>query len=276
MDLCAIHDDLVVILVGFVRAIEYAETQFDPEAPVGTGVDSGKGFQGVAVWAASGVRTHHQNEERDMKTLCTGLAFGLAAALTASSASAAITFFNSRPAFEAALGTFITDGYNSPPYGAGFQIYSDAVMSAFLGETDYQTTGFSNLNIKDANGRYCAGCNGSFRLSFTTTSVGSANGVYGAGLDITVNSTSLPYHAFITFGDNTTQDVLLPTTPGFWGVTADQEIKSIHFGLANGGTTTNGSFQIDNLTIGSALVPAPGALALLGAAGLMARRRRRA
>lgn len=67
MDLCAIHDDLVVILVGFVRAIEYAETQFDPEAPVGTGVDSGKGFQGVAVWAASGVRTHHQNEERDMK-----------------------------------------------------------------------------------------------------------------------------------------------------------------------------------------------------------------
>lgn len=214
-----------------------------------------------------------------MKTLCTGLAFGLAAALTASSASAAITFFNSRPAFEATLGTFITDGYSASGYdlnGPGLiDIHSDAYMSSVLGETDYTTTGFGNLNIifgQNSNAQYCAGCNGSFRLSFTTTSVGNASGVYGAGVDIMFNSGS--YVAFITFGDNSTMNISLPTG-GFWGVTADQMITSIHFGLANGGARTDGSFGIDNLTIGGA-VPAPGALALLGAAGLMARRRRRA
>lgn len=207
-----------------------------------------------------------------MKRIGTALAFGMVAALSASTANAAITFFNSRPAFEGSLGTFITDSYLDSVYGAGFNIYSNAQMSAFLGETDYRSTGFSEWNFKLSDERYCAGCNGSFELSFTTTSVGNATGVYGAGLDVSANSGN--YIAFITFGDNTTQDVALPTS-GFWGVTADQAITKIHFGLAGGGARTDGSFVIDNLTIGSA-VPAPGALALLGAAGLVARRRRRA
>lgn len=214
-----------------------------------------------------------------MKRISTALAFGVVAALSASTANAAITFYNSRPAFEATLGTFITDGYDAAGYdlnGPGLiDVHSNAYMSSVLGETDYTTTGHQNVNIifnQSANAQYCAGCNGSFRLSFTTTSVGNASGVYGAGMDVMFNSGS--YIAFITFGDNSTMNVSLPTG-GFWGVTADQMITSIHFGLANGGTRTDGSFGIDNLTIGSA-VPAPGALALLGAAGLVARRRRRA
>ncbi|MGI9014158.1 MAG: hypothetical protein ACR2GY_07910 [Phycisphaerales bacterium] len=197
------------------------------------------------------------------------------AAITAAPAFAGGTQYNNRATFEAQLGTFITDGYDSPPYGAGFQIYNNATMSAFLGETDYFTTGFNNLNIKQSNGTYCAGCNGSFRLSFTTTSVGNATGVFGAGVDILANSSSLPYHAFITFGDNTTLNVALPVGASFFGITSNDLITSIHFGLANGGSTTAGSFVIDNLTIGDA-VPAPGVLALFGAAGVISRRRRRA
>jgi MYXO-CTERM domain-containing protein len=149
-------------------------------------------------------------------------------------------------------------------------------MSSVLGETDYQTTGFSNLNIifnQASDARYCAGCNGSFRLTFTSTSVGTASGVYGAGFDIEHNSAT-DYFAFITYGDNTTDNINLPANASFFGVTSDVAVKSIHIGLTNGGSTTGGSISIDDLTIGSA-VPAPGALALLAAAGFASRRRRR-
>jgi MYXO-CTERM domain-containing protein len=98
--------------------------------------------------------------------------------------------------------------------------------------------------------------------------------VYGVGLDFN-NSTSLPYHAFITFADNTTLNVPLSTGSAFWGITSGGvNIQTIHLGLANGGSTTSGSFSMDDLTIGSG-IPAPGALALIGLAGLASRRRRR-
>ncbi|MCK6683616.1 MAG: hypothetical protein L6R30_14515 [Thermoanaerobaculia bacterium] len=176
-------------------------------------------------------------------------------ALVALEASAATpAFYTSRPAFLAAFSTTITDGYGSPPYPAGFGVYTNAAMSAFFNETDYVTTGFANLNIIQSSGNYCAGCNGSFRLDFTTTSLTiSANGVQGVGLDIISNDAGLPYVAFITYGDNTTQDYSLPAGASFWGVSAPELIRSIHFGLAGGGATLSGSFVIDNLTIAGGL-----------------------
>ena len=133
--------------------------------------------------------------------------------------------YTDRTAFEAALVTAVTDDYGSPPYPAGFGIYDDAPFSAFLGETDYHSTGFGNINIRTNNDSYCAGCSGSFLLSFQTTSVTQrGTGVYGVGLDILANSSSLPYYAFITYGDGTTGNFALPVVlqPGtsFFGVTA--------------------------------------------------------
>ena len=98
--------------------------------------------------------------------------------------------------------------------------------------------------------------------------------MFGAGFDVEVNSSALPYHAFVTFGDNSTFDVALPAGASFWAITSSLDIQSIHLGLANGGTTQQGSFRMDNLTIGN-VVPAPGVLALLGVAGFAYRRRRR-
>ena len=174
------------------------------------------------------------------------------------------TFYTNRTSFEAALGTTVTDDYGTPPYPAGFGIYNNAPFSAYLGETDYQSTGFANLNIL-SGGAYCAGCNGSFQLSFLTTSVTQGGtGVYGVGLDIVRNDSwvPVPYYAFITYGDGTTDDIALPVVPdgglSFFGVTAPELIASIHFGLSGGGSTTSGSFQIDNLTIGDALQEQPG------------------
>ncbi len=195
------------------------------------------------------------------------------------------TQYTDRATFESALGTIVLDDYQAAGYlvgdvsdGGTLDIHTNAHMSGILGETDYFTTGFSNWNFitgpVGGNKSYCAGCNGSFRLIFTTTSVGSPSGVFGAGFDVLSNSAGLPYHAFVTFGDNSTLDVALPSGASFWGITSSLDIQSIHLGLANGGSTTQGSFLMDNLTIGN-VVPAPGVLVMLGVAGFARRRRRR-
>jgi PEP-CTERM motif len=195
----------------------------------------------------------------------------LLVAAFASSAWAAPTYYNDRPTFLAQLGTSVTDPYSDPRY---VFIQNNAVMSAVLGETDYVSTGWPNLNIV-SNGQYCAGCNGSFRLEFTSTSVGGASGVWGAGFDFPFNS---GYFAYITFGDGSTDNVAIPTGNGFFGLTSSESVKSIHLGLTGGGTTQGGNFGIDNLTIGNAGdVPEPSALLLagLGLAGVAVARRRR-
>ncbi|MBK6769854.1 MAG: DUF11 domain-containing protein [Ardenticatenales bacterium] len=163
------------------------------------------------------------------------------------------TTFNNRATFQGTLSTIITDDYGvASGYPAVFTIFNNVNMSAVFNQTDYFTTGFANHNIIQPN-NYCAGCNGSYRLIFTSTSVTQGGvGVFGVGLDILGNSSSLPYVAFVTYGDNTTEDFPLPINASFFGITSPQMITSIHMGLAGGNSTQSGSFFIDNLTIGNA------------------------
>lgn len=205
--------------------------------------------------------------------------------------------YSDRTTFEGELTASIVDDYSDAGYTAGdvfdnptFDGFTSAGMSAVLGETSYETTGFVDNNlVAQANGNpyYCGGCNGSFLLDFTTTSIGTASGVFGVGVDY-YNSGNPQYIAFVTYGDGSTENIAVPLVPfgatfdGFFGITSNLGISSIHFGLMNAGTTQSGSFAIDNLTIGSGAtdVPAPGALGLLGlslgAMGLLGRRRRTA
>jgi MYXO-CTERM domain-containing protein len=140
----------------------------------------------------------------------------------------------------------VTDDYSNPGY---MFINTDAAMSAVIGETDYMTTGFMNLNIV-SGGAYCAGCNGSFQLSFTTTSVGTNEGVNGVGFDVTSNDMMNPYFAYIVFADGDTANVQLPFGGSFWGVFASERIVSIDVGLSGGGATMGGYFTLDNLIVG--------------------------
>lgn len=222
---------------------------------------------------------------RRRRTMKRTTLFGVGGALlfAAPALAGGTTQYNDRATFESQLGTIILDDFQAEGYLHGdlvdedfIDIHTNAHMSGILGETDYFTTGFDNANIItpfQGDHAYCAGCNGSFELGFTTTSVSSTNGVFGAGFDIEFNQADLPYHAFVTFGDFSTLDVALPAGVSFWAITSSLDIRSIHLGLADGGFTQDGGFVIDNLTIGN--VPAPGVLGLLGVAGLAARRRRR-
>lgn len=212
-------------------------------------------------------------------------------------ASAAPVVYSDRSVFEWSLGLGLVDPYAVANYGLDMEIYTDAEMSAIVGETTYRSTGFSNLHILNGVGdgrAYCAGCNGSFLLTFTSTSLGDASGVYGVGFDYW-NAPSFangePYHAFVTFGDGATMAWMLdvvdtPGTPsGFFGLTDTRHIRSIHVGRPDGSADTRGSVGLDNLTIGSepldapppVPVPEPATLLLVGLGGLgsaLARARR--
>jgi hypothetical protein len=163
----------------------------------------------------------------------------------------AYTLFDDPTAFQSQLDTLIIDDYSNPGYprSSDFYILSNAEMSSVLGETQYITTGFNNLNLilNNNNGAYCSGCNGSFLLDFTQTSVGTTLGVFGAGFNI-LNGTN--FFAHVTFGDNSTQDFSL-VGKTFFGMTSALNIKSFNIGLPGGQATTSGSIVIDNLTIGS-------------------------
>lgn len=215
------------------------------------------------------------------RPLLTSLVLGLS--LTASSAFASV-ITNSKAAFTSGLSSYLVDDYENPNYRHGDRIdtsyldaFSDSAMTHVLGETSYKTTGFANLNLMvgTTDHRYCAGCNGSFLLDFSETSLTQGNGVSAIGFDFFKSSA---YFATVSYGNGAVDNFQLSLGDGFWGITSDQVIKSIHFGLLNGQATTSGYLEIDNLTIGqvAAKVPEPANLALLGIGllGLALSRRR--
>src|SRR5271166_2246482 len=213
-------------------------------------------------------------------TICLGSAASTAA-------EAAPIFYDSRAAFDAAIGTSITDTYDDYGNGNGNLIFTDIQMNSVFGQTRYTPTENPNLNIVGlvisgflGNPAYCAGCNGSFTLDFMHTTIGSSKGVYGVAFDF-VNLGNLgvpPYTAFITFGDGSTLNEPIPAEgglvgggiqlpPGFFGVTSDSLISSIALGLPNGEPTGFGFFAEDNLTIaGPPAVPEPTSIALIATA----------
>lgn len=204
-----------------------------------------------------------------MKSIPSALFAMAITTLAMGSAEAGTTIYTDRPSFEASLGASVIDDYSNPGYTF---LQSNTVMSNVLGETDYASTGWlpSEINIvSQSQFYYCGGCNGSFILSFTATSVGTPDGVFGVGFEF-YNGLGSPeplYDAFVTFGDGSQQNIPLPLAilffpfDTFFGITSDLSIKSIAIGLPNGQATNLGSFGIDNLTIGK---PVPGPFPLLG------------
>ena len=195
---------------------------------------------------------------------------------SAMSARADTVTYGSRVAFESVLALSVTDNYEAPGYKPSpLTVLNDVVMSSVIGETQYRSTGIANHNVISSayglpnNHFYCAGCNGTFEMSFTQTSLGDATGIFGVGFDIYDNhGTSygaLPMRAEITFGDGSTNSFQLPelryssgSDYTFFGVSSTLRISSI--AIVNS-PNSSASFAIDNLTIG-APVPEPSTLGL--------------
>ena len=203
--------------------------------------------------------------------------------------SSSVVFID-RTIFESGLGTSITDTYE---HGYQDSTYTDELMSAVIKETiydaysDYDSNHVIDLD-GDADREYSSGHRfHSFELDFTETSFteeldGNTLGVYGVGFDIEWSTGKSPTTAHVTYGNNTTEDFLLPlmstsqpTT--FWGITSSDYIQTIYFGLPEG-QPKKYTIAIDNLTIGEvSTVPIPAALWLFGTAmiGLVGFGRRR-
>jgi len=193
--------------------------------------------------------------------------------LVMSPAEAATATYTDRISFESSLDALVIDDYSNPGYAF---IQSDLAMSSVLGETSYSATGFPESNVVfnppgTTDFIYCAGCNGSFVLSFTTTSVGTTDGIFGVGFEFSNGVFGVPsvplYDAFVTFGDGSKQNIplpfaiFLPPLNTFFGISSSLSVKSIAIGLPNAQATNQGAFSLDNLTIGR---PVPGPLPLLG------------
>lgn len=215
-----------------------------------------------------------------LKKIMPTIVIALGVASFASSAVASAIVYTDRVIFGGALQNVIIDDFNSDEYD--FINTAAAMKNLSAGSIGYESTFFSagNHNIVTGNNRLCWGCNGSGMIILDDTTIGSADGVFGFGLDILGNSSSTPYDVFVTYGDGTTENFDLGTGAKFFGLTSNDLIKTVHFGLANGGPTSNGGFEVDNVTIGNsgrAVVAEPAPLALLGLGLLglgLARKRR--
>jgi hypothetical protein len=220
-------------------------------------------------------------------------------AMAFGSAQAATIIFESRDSFKVALGQNVVDDYTNEGYAEGdyshsetHDAHSDAHMSAVIGETDYFALNGNNHVSSSGTefGRpihYCAGCNIGFKLSFTTTSVGSSSGVYGVGVNISDSYDMISYQypfpegttgqtIYVEFGDGTLANyITAPTVWGgtterelpeiYWGITSDKLIKSIRVEMYDG-YQSSGIFVINELTIGASVVPIPAAAWLFGSA----------
>ena len=83
---------------------------------------------------------------RSLSVKLLGSIAALAIRVAASEASADTIFYTSESAFDAAIGTSITDTYDSPGYAT--MNGSNAQMNKVFGETRYATTGFQNNTYK--------------------------------------------------------------------------------------------------------------------------------
>lgn len=187
----------------------------------------------------------------------------------------AATLYADRASFLAAVGQSITDDYSTYSLGQ----FTNAQMSAVLGETRYEPLTFDNENLVNTgtlwyiSQSYCAGCNGNFKLWFDDTTVSFNGGVYGAAVDIVLHSsrhssvgdvlpgdTVVPGTVLVEYTDGTVEAITIPADVGwfgpdifFVGITDLRGIKSMTFGIDS--VPLRHFWVIDNLTIAATPFP---------------------
>ena len=177
-------------------------------------------------------------------------------------------------------------------------------------EVDFSVTRFSNtvstnkgqtqMRTFDAAGsqttigmilqNYATGTNGSISgLAYLNTGTAASTGTYSFTLASGSSVTQAGTHTYYSAYDNTTGVVYWgwdagttgetgyyfdPTASGYIGAANQVAVNEVDFLNNRNSSTTAGNMNLDDVAIYAYDVPAPGAAALLGLAGIVARRRR--
>ena len=188
-------------------------------------------------------------------------------------------------------------GYSSFTTGRSVEVNFDLQR---FSNTVSTNKGQTQLRTYDASGtqtsvgfifdNYATGTNASIRgLAYLNTGTAATSGTYAFTLATGSAVTQAATKSYYTAYENTTGivywgwDVGLssetnfffdPTASGYIGAANQVAINEIDFLNNRNSSTTSGSQNLDNIAFYAYDVPAPGAVALLGLAGIVARRRR--
>ena len=188
-------------------------------------------------------------------------------------------------------------GYSGFTTGRSFEVDFDLQR---FSNTVSTNKGNTQLRTYDASGsqtsvgfiidNYATGTNASIRgLAYLNTGTAASTGTYAFTLATGSAVTQAGTHSYYAAYENTTGIVYWgwdsgltsetnfyfdPTASGYIGAANQVAMNEVDFLNNRNSSTTAGSMNLDNIAIYAYDVPAPGAAALLGLAGIVARRRR--
>ena len=189
------------------------------------------------------------------------------------------------------------NGYSGFTTGRSVEVNFDLqrfsnTVSTNKGQTQLRTydASGSQTSVGFIFDNYATGTNASIRgLAYLNTGTAATSGTYAFTLATGSAVTQAATKSYYTAYENTTGiiywgwDVGLssetnfffdPTANGYIGAANQAAINEIDFLNNRNSSTTAGSQNLDNIAFYAYDVPAPGAVALLGLAGIVARRRR--
>jgi hypothetical protein len=197
---------------------------------------------------------------------CVSLTALVLSSLIGSSASAAITVYNDQGLYQVAT-TSLSQGLEN------FNAYSGNYSSPLVGVADGVTwTATSNSGFTINNGQMSTAMPGSMNIAFSGVDV---YGVYGNFFGTDANGNLAPGLVIVQLANGSGLTLYVDNPNEFFGfVSNDAPILSIS-ATAQSFPNPNPVLRasVDNLGF-SFVIPAPGAVALLGLAGLVSRRRR--
>lgn len=195
------------------------------------------------------------------------MAAAVVSTAVSSTASATILIFTDQFLFDSNTSSYSRATENFDTYSGSYA----SPLTGNAGPVNWSAASSGGLNV--VGGRLAAGASSPMTISFGGAGV-SVYGVSGNFFATDASSNVVPSLVLVSLNDGTSYLNLIDTATVFVGfVSTGAAISSISVSaqpLAGGNPTVFPT--MDNL--GLAYVPAPGALALLGLAGLAARRRR--
>jgi hypothetical protein len=159
-----------------------------------------------------------------------------------------------------------TKWYNNVGNGSSSAVNSDFWTIGDYYQASLSTTGYTDISLKWDMTRSASGP-ANFKIDISTDG-GSSWSTIGTQVVLQNSSTNGGSWTSATYVANYTSTIS--------GITAAAEQASllIRWIATSAAGSTGGTARIDNVQIQGTLVPAPGAAALVGLAGLIARRRR--